>query len=140
MRNLFSGAFKDNSSLAYSFMTGIRRMAKESIFSGMNNLKVNTITTRFFLDHLFYRCSDTEAIREDRNLPRLDAHTHQPCPTERHGNSSRHIHFTNTFAASNWHLFPGLDRLNRTPKGHHAVFIAPRRAPFALFPSRKVRK
>ncbi len=43
IRNLFSGAFKDNSDLAYGFMTGILRVAKESIFSGMNNLKVNTI-------------------------------------------------------------------------------------------------
>ena len=43
MRNLFSGAFKDNPDLAYGFMTGILRVAKESIFSGMNNLKVNTI-------------------------------------------------------------------------------------------------
>ena len=43
VRNLFSGAFKDNPDLAYGFMTGILRVAKESIFSGMNNLKVNTI-------------------------------------------------------------------------------------------------
>ena len=43
IRNLFSGAFKDNSDLAYGFLTGILRVAKESIFSGMNNLKVNTI-------------------------------------------------------------------------------------------------
>ena len=43
IRNLFSGAFKDNPDLAYGFMTGILRVAKESIFSGMNNLKVDTI-------------------------------------------------------------------------------------------------
>lgn len=43
IRNLFSGAFKDNSDLAYGFLTGILRVAKESIFSGMNNLKVQTI-------------------------------------------------------------------------------------------------
>lgn len=43
MRNLFSGAFKDNSSLAFGFLTGILRVAKESIFSGLNNLKVNSI-------------------------------------------------------------------------------------------------
>lgn len=43
VRNLFSGAFKDNPDLAYGFMTGILHVAKESIFSGMNNLKVNTI-------------------------------------------------------------------------------------------------
>ena len=43
IRNLFSGAFKDNASLAYGFLTGILRVAKESVFSGMNNLKVNSI-------------------------------------------------------------------------------------------------
>ena len=43
IRNLFSGAFKDNFNLAFGFLTGILRVAKESIFSGMNNLKVNTI-------------------------------------------------------------------------------------------------
>ena len=43
MRNLFSGAFKDNPHLSYGFLTGILRVAQESIFSGMNNLKVNSI-------------------------------------------------------------------------------------------------
>lgn len=38
MRNLFSGAFKDNQHLSFGFMTGVLRVAKESIFSGMNNL------------------------------------------------------------------------------------------------------
>ncbi len=43
IRNLFSGAFKDNANLAYGFLTGILRVAKESVFSGMNNLKVYSI-------------------------------------------------------------------------------------------------
>lgn len=43
MRNLFSGGLKDNPHLAFSFLTGILRVAKESIFSGMNNLKINSI-------------------------------------------------------------------------------------------------
>ncbi len=43
MRNLFSGGLKDNRHLSYGFLTGILRVAKESIFSGLNNLKVNTI-------------------------------------------------------------------------------------------------
>ena len=43
MRNLFSGAFKDNRHLAYGFLTGILRVAKEGIFSGLNNLAVNTV-------------------------------------------------------------------------------------------------
>lgn len=43
MRNFFSGGLKDNSHLAYGFLTGILRVAKESIFSGLNNIKINTI-------------------------------------------------------------------------------------------------
>ena len=43
MCNLFSGGLKDNSHLAFGFLTGILRVAKESIFSGMNNLKINSI-------------------------------------------------------------------------------------------------
>ena len=43
MRNLFSAGFKDNPHLSFGFLTGILRVAKESIFSGMNNLKVNSI-------------------------------------------------------------------------------------------------
>lgn len=43
MRNLFSGGLKDNKHLSYGFLTGILRVAKESIFSGLNNPKINTI-------------------------------------------------------------------------------------------------
>lgn len=48
MRNFFSGGFKDNPHLAYGFLTGILRVAKESIFSGFNNLKINSV-----LDHAY---------------------------------------------------------------------------------------
>ena len=43
MRNFFSGAFKDNGNLSYGFLTGILRIAQESIFSGLNNLIVNSV-------------------------------------------------------------------------------------------------
>lgn len=43
MRNFFSGAFKDNKYLSYGFLTGILRIAQESIFSGLNNLTVNSV-------------------------------------------------------------------------------------------------
>ena len=48
MRNMFSGGFKDNRHLAFGFLTGILRVAKESIFSGMNNLSINSV-----LDHKY---------------------------------------------------------------------------------------
>lgn len=43
MRNFFLGGLKDNPHLAFGFLTGILRVAKESILSGMNNLKTNSI-------------------------------------------------------------------------------------------------
>ena len=43
MRNLFSGGLKDNPCLSYGFLTGILRVAQESLFSGMNNLAVNSV-------------------------------------------------------------------------------------------------
>lgn len=43
MRNFFSGAFKDNKNLTYGFLTGILRIAQESIFSGLNTLTVNSV-------------------------------------------------------------------------------------------------
>ena len=58
IRNLFSGAFKDNPALAYGFMTGILRVAKESIFSGLNNLKVNTILDSRYSEYFGFTRQD----------------------------------------------------------------------------------
>jgi len=43
MKGILSGALKDNPSLFKGVLTGIYRVAKESIFSGLNNLKVYTL-------------------------------------------------------------------------------------------------
>lgn len=62
IRNLFSGAFKDNPALAYGFMTGILRVAKESIFSGMNNLKVNTILDNRYSEYFGFTRQEVKDI------------------------------------------------------------------------------
>lgn len=43
MRNLFLGGLKDNKHLSYGFLTGILRVANESIFSGLNNLVISSV-------------------------------------------------------------------------------------------------
>lgn len=43
MRNFFSAGLKDNPDLAFGVLTGITRVSKENLFSGMNNLAVNTV-------------------------------------------------------------------------------------------------
>ncbi len=50
MRNFFSGAFKDNRYLEYGFLTGVLKISQESIFSGLNNLTVNTILDDDYCD------------------------------------------------------------------------------------------
>jgi len=64
-RNLFSGAFKDNPDLAYGFMTGVLRVAKESIFSGMNNLKVNTIMEDRYCSYFGFTKEEVRRLLRD---------------------------------------------------------------------------
>ena len=44
IRNLFENALKTNNSLKFAVLTGCLRIAKESIFTGLNNFKVYSIT------------------------------------------------------------------------------------------------
>lgn len=62
MRNLFSGAFKDNRHLSYGFLTGILRVAKESIFSGLNNLKVNSILENRYSEYFGFTKSEVRSM------------------------------------------------------------------------------
>ena len=43
MRNFLSGGLKDNPDLAFGVLTGIMRVSKENLFSGLNNPTVNTV-------------------------------------------------------------------------------------------------
>lgn len=61
MRNFFSGGLKDNPHLAFGFLTGILRVAKESIFSGMNNLKTNSILDNSYSSYFGFT---NEEVRE----------------------------------------------------------------------------
>lgn len=50
VRGLFNATFKTNSSLERAVMTGITRVTRESIFSGLNNLNVVTTTSDEYAD------------------------------------------------------------------------------------------
>ena len=62
MRGLLSGALKDNSSLEKGILTGILRVAKESIFSGLNNLKVSTILDKQYGEYFGLLEKEVEEI------------------------------------------------------------------------------
>lgn len=58
IRNLLEQALKTNSSLKFAVMTGCMRISKESIFTGLNNLKVFSITDERFDEYFGFK--DTE--------------------------------------------------------------------------------
>ena len=65
MRNLLSGAFKDNSNLYKGIITGILRVSKESIFSGLNNLSVYSILDNQFSDKFGFTEQEVRQIIKD---------------------------------------------------------------------------
>lgn len=69
MRNLLSGAFKDNSDLSYGFLTGVLRVGKESIFSSLNNLKINSILEDRYSEYFGFTKEEIKEIMEyyDKN-------------------------------------------------------------------------
>ena len=65
MRNLFSGGLKDNDlNLSFGFLTGILRVAKESIFSGLNNLNINSILDERYSPYFGFTTEEVKAMAE----------------------------------------------------------------------------
>lgn len=62
MCNFFSGGLKDNTHLSYGFMTGILRVAKESIFSGLNNLKINSILDQKYSEYFGFTADEVKEM------------------------------------------------------------------------------
>ena len=75
-RNLFSGAFKDNAHLFRGVMTGILRIAKESIFSGLNNLEVYSILRAEFSGLFGFTPEEVATLASERGaadrLPEIE--------------------------------------------------------------------
>ena len=69
MRNLFSGGFKDNRHLSFGFMTGILRVAKESIFSGLNNVKVNSVLDNRYSSYFGFTAQEVKELTEYYGVP-----------------------------------------------------------------------
>ena len=64
IRSLFSQALKSNHSLAFAVLTGCLRVSKESIFTGLNNLKVYSITNTQSDERFGFTQSEIQAMAE----------------------------------------------------------------------------
>ena len=62
IRSLFSSALKTNDSLYFAVLTGCMRISKESIFTGLNNLNVLSITDVHFDEYFGFTDSDVKKI------------------------------------------------------------------------------
>lgn len=69
MRALFSGGLKDNPHLSYGFLTGILRVAKESIFSGLNNLKINSILDNRYSEYFGFTPAEVREMADYYGAP-----------------------------------------------------------------------
>ena len=77
IRNWFSSALKDNSSLERGVLTGILRIAKESIFSGLNNVITYTILSKDFQDKFGLTEPEVKKLLEDYGLSESQAEIQQ---------------------------------------------------------------
>mgnify|MGYP002092083328 FL=1 len=64
IRNLFENALKTNDSLKFAVLTGCMRISKESIFTGLNNLKVLSVADVQFDEYFGFTDSDVRNILE----------------------------------------------------------------------------
>ena len=67
VRNLLGGALKDNVHVEKGVLTGILRVARESLFSGLNNLAVHTLLSSEFSDKFGFTEAETEQLLADRD-------------------------------------------------------------------------
>ena len=68
IRSLFDNALKTNNSLYFAVLTGCLRISKESIFTGLNNLKVHTISDVRYDEYFGFTNSDVDELLECYNL------------------------------------------------------------------------
>ena len=64
IRSLLGNALKTNSSLYFAVLTGCLRISKESIFTGLNNLKVHTISDVRYDEYFGFTNSDVDELLE----------------------------------------------------------------------------
>lgn len=69
MRNLMSGAFKDNVNLFKGVITGILRVSKEGMFSGLNNIDVCSVMSDRYAQHFGFTQEEVDVLLAKTGQP-----------------------------------------------------------------------
>lgn len=68
IRSVFESALKTNPSLEFAVLTGCLRISKESIFTGLNNLRVYPVTENKYSEYFGFTQAEVEELAEYYNL------------------------------------------------------------------------
>lgn len=68
IRSLFESALKTNDALEFAVVTGCLRISKESIFTGLNNLNVISITDKTYAEHFGFTQEEVDRMLERYGL------------------------------------------------------------------------
>lgn len=68
IRSLFESALKTNDSLEFAIITGCLRISRESIFTGLNNLNINSILKERYDEYFGFTDTDVKKLCEDYGL------------------------------------------------------------------------
>jgi len=75
MRNFMSGGLKDNPALAFGILTGILRVSKENLFSGLNNPIVNTVLDEKYSEYFGFTADEVKEMAsyygKEEKIPEL---------------------------------------------------------------------
>ncbi|MBR1865313.1 MAG: AAA family ATPase [Lachnospiraceae bacterium] len=69
IRSLFESSLKTNSSLEFAVITGCLRISKESIFTGMNNLKIISILSKQYGEYFGFTDAEVQRLCTDYGMP-----------------------------------------------------------------------
>ena len=106
IRGLFGQALKTNDSLLFAVLTGCLRVSKESIFTGLNNFKVLSITDARFDEQFGFTEEEVQNLLE---FYHLKDHLYE---TKEWYDG---YHFGNTDVYCPWDVINHVDRLNGEP-------------------------
>lgn len=69
IRSFFESALKTNTALELAVITGCLRISKESIFTGLNNLKVDSVLESDFDEYFGFTPEETKQMLDDYGIP-----------------------------------------------------------------------
>ena len=113
IRALFGRALKTNEALAFAVLTGCLRVSKESIFTGLNNFKILSITDSRFDEQFGFTDKEVQKLLADYHLEARFSETKEWYDGYRFGNVDVHCP---------WDVINHIDRIKDDPNARPEAY------------------